>query len=153
MRVKLSVSRWILAAVLVAFLALSPSDTVAAETKFQARLVWGTDEMKPENPNLKEIDAKTKEKLKAVFKWKNYFEVETQIVVVGPNELKKVKMSSKCEIEIQELGKDGFEVKLFGEGKLTKKVKQVFPTGDCLVLAGDDKNSNAWLVMLCPLQK
>ncbi len=145
--------RWIPVALMGVFLALNPCATAAAETKFQARLVWGTDEMKPDKANLKEIDDKTKEKLKAVFKWKNYFEVDAQTVVVLPNELKKVKMSNKCDIEIQDLGEDGFEVKLFGEGKLTKKVKQVFPSGDCLVLAGDDKNANAWFVMLCPAGK
>ncbi len=153
MRVYCFGSRWIFALFSFFVITCFPHTAEAEGINYQARLIWGTDEMKPEKPNLKELDAKTKDKLKAIFKWKNYFEVDSQVVMVGANELKKVKMSTKCEIEIQDLGKNGVEVKLFGEGKLNKKVKQVLPAGECLVMAGDDSNANAWFVMLCPTGK
>jgi hypothetical protein len=131
------------------FLALaSANSAVAADLQLKAKLVWGTDSDKPEDRGLKELDPKLTERLKGVFKWKNYFEVREQKFSVPPGGPKKVEMSKKCEIEVQNLQKGGVEVKLFGEGKLLKTVKQVIPPGELLVLAGDDKNKTAWFVVL-----
>ena len=124
----------------------------AADTLFHASLIWGTDEMKPDGHNLREVESKTKDKLKAIFKWKNYFEVDAQDFKVATNEFRKIKMSSKCEVEVHNLGKDGMEIKLFGEGQLVKKIKQQTPIGESLVLAGDDKNASAWFVILTPVR-
>ena len=139
----------ILALVLTAF----TQAVLAADTSFHASLIWGTDEMKPDKKDLRELDAKTKEKLKSIFKWKNYFEVDSQDFKISTNEFRKLKMSSKCEVEVHNLGKDGMEIKLFGEGKLVKKIKQQTPILESLVLAGDDINSSAWFVILAPITK
>ena len=57
-------------------------------------------------------------------------------------------MSSKCDIEVRNEGHGMFEVRFLGEGKSLKKVRQVIPPGELLVIAGDDKNANAWFVVL-----
>ena len=124
----------------------------AGELKLQARLIWGTDSQKPNDPNLKDLDEKLTAKLKGVFKWKNYFEVNRQQFSVSEATARRVKMSPKCEVEVQSFGKAGIEVKLFGEGNLLRKVKQVIPPGEHLVIAGDDKNSNAWFVVITSAQ-
>jgi len=63
---------------------------------------------------------------------------------------KRVRMSEKCEIEVENLGDSTVEVKLFGEGKMVVRKKQALPTGELLVLAGEDKNDTAWFVVLTP---
>src|SRR5262245_56218749 len=69
-----------------------------SDLKLQAQLVWGTNNEKPDDPKLKEVDATVAEKLRKVFKWKNYFEVNRQHVNVVAGSAKRVKMSDDCEI-------------------------------------------------------
>jgi hypothetical protein len=42
------------------------------------------------------------------------------------------------------------EVELIGEGNFVVKRKQAMPLTDILILAGDDKNSTAWFVVIKP---
>jgi len=44
-------------------------------------------------------------------------------------------------------------VKIFGEGKHLRTVRQPIPPGEMLVLAGDDKNDTAWFVVLTNTSK
>ena len=120
----------------------------SADLNLQAQLVWGTNKEKPDDPNLKEVDAIVAEKLRKVFKWRNYFEVKRQNVTVTPGTPKKVKMSDECEIEVQNLGNSSIEVKLFGKGKLAVRKTQKISPSELLVLAGDDKDDTAWFVVL-----
>ena len=130
-----------------------PAVAVADEVKLEAVLIWGTDGGRPNDPKLKELGGETKAKLKGVFKWKDYFEVDRQSFKVPSGEKKRVRMSSKCEIEVENLGESTMEVKLFGEGRLVVRKKQALPAGDLLVLAGDDKNDTAWFVVLAVAKK
>jgi len=120
----------------------------SADLNLQAQLVWGTNKEKPDDPKLKEVDAIVAEKLRKVFKWRNYFEVKRQNVTVTPGTPKKVKMSDECEIEVQNLGNSSIEVKLFGKGKLAVRKTQKISPSELLVLAGDDKDDTAWFVVL-----
>ena len=120
----------------------------SADLNLHAQLVWGTNKEKPDDPKLKEVDAIVAEKLRKVFKWKNYFEVKRQNVTITAGTPKKVTMSDECEIEIQNLGNASIEVKLYGRGKLAVRKTQKISPGELLVLAGDDKDDTAWFVVL-----
>ena len=119
-----------------------------ADLNLQAQLVWGTNKEKPDDPKLKEVDPSVAEKLRKVFKWKNYFEVNRQHFTVPVGSPKRVKMSDDCEIEVQNLGNSSIEVKLFGKGKLAVRKTQKISPSELLVLAGDDKDDTAWFVVL-----
>ncbi|MCC6233276.1 MAG: hypothetical protein IT580_11570, partial [Verrucomicrobiales bacterium] len=43
---------------------------------------------------------------------------------------------------------DEFEIQLFGKGVLVVKKRQRIVAGETVVLGGDDKNDNAWFVVL-----
>ena len=131
------------------FLARSGS----ADMNLQAQLVWGTNKEKPDDPKLKEVDPSVAEKLRKVFKWKNYFEVKRQNLTVAPGTPKKIKMSDECEIEVQNLGSSSIEVKLYGKGKLAVRKTQKISPSELLVLAGDDKDDTAWFLVLSQLAK
>lgn len=120
----------------------------AAPLSLQAQLIWGTNEEKPNDPSLKEIDPELTKKLLKIFKWKNYFEVKQQRFTVEPGKVQKVEMSSPCRIEVENLGNGSIEVKLYGKGQLWGKKKHAFGNGKCLVLGGDDKNDTAWFVVI-----
>jgi hypothetical protein len=120
----------------------------STELNLKAQLVWGTNNDKPDDPKLKEMDKSIGEKLRKVFKWKNYFEVNRQNFTAVAGTPKKVRMSDHCEIEVQNLGNSSIEVKLYGKGKLTVRKTQKIKRSELLVLAGDDKNDTAWFVVL-----
>ena len=120
----------------------------SADLNLLAQLVWGTNNEKPGDPKLKEVDPGVAEKLRKVFKWKNYFEVKRQSFTVAVGSPKKVKMSDDCEIEVQNLGNSSIEVKLYGKGKLAVRKTQKISSSELLVLAGDDKDDTAWFVVL-----
>ena len=119
----------------------------------RAQLVWGTNNDKPDDPKLKEVDQQVKDKLRGVFKWKNYFEVNRQSFTAIASAPKKVRMSDLCEIEVQNLGNSSVELKLYGKGKMVVRKTQKIKSGELLVLAGDDKNDTAWFVVLSLIER
>jgi hypothetical protein len=118
------------------------------EAALCSQLIWGTAGEKPAGKELKEVDAATRDKLRAVFRWKSYFEIAKKEFKVAPAAMTRVRMSPKCEIEVESLGKDNFEVKLFGEGRMVVKKRQSLKAGELLVLAGDDADDTAWFVVI-----
>ena len=143
--------RCILTAVLLG--CWSQAATNPPELKLQAQLVWGTNGAKPDDPKLKEVDSEVTEKLRAVFRWKNYFEVNRQTFSVPASSSKTARMSEQCEIEVHNPGDGAIEVKLHGQGKMVVKKTQKIKAGELLVFAGDDKNDTAWFVVLKELEK
>ena len=143
-----SIRNWI---ILAGFcLAASPAlaDSKPEELKVHAQLIWGTNEDKAPDPSYKAVDPKLAKKLENVFKWKNYFQVKHESASVLLNKAKRVKLSSKCEVEITNYGKSNIEAKLFGEGKFMVRKRQTISAGETLLLGGDAKDGNAWFVVL-----
>jgi hypothetical protein len=120
----------------------------SGEIKLVAQLIWGTDGERPANVKIKELDRETRDKLKGVFRWKNYFEVNREEFPVSPETTRRIRMSKKCEIAVENQGRSAIEVKLYGEGKLVLTKRQVLKHGELLVLAGDDKDDTAWFVII-----
>jgi len=142
---------WVLAACLM--LGTDISLAQAGENQLKVQLVWGTDEAKPRNAEIKELEPKLRKKLERVFKWKNYFEIKQEQTALPSTESKRIKLSAKCEIEVRFVDEGTLEVKLFGEGKLTATKRQAFKPlmqGEILVMAGDDKQKfeDAWFVVV-----
>lgn len=145
------VRTWALLVLFTTAFQLSAADDAKAEQKFTAMLIWGTDEEKPlSEKDLKDVPPALKEKFGKIFKWKNYFEVTRTDVSVKVGEPKHFKLSKKCEVKINRTEKEGMEVELIGENKTVYKGKHSMPLKDMLILAGDDKNANAWFVILMP---
>lgn len=134
---------WLLLAWLLAAVPL-----LAADLKLQAQLIWGTNEEKPADKGLKEIDPALHKKLRSIFKWKNYFEVNRQFIVVEDRGTGKARLSDKCVIEVEHFGNQEVEVKLFGRGKLVGRLRETLSRTKSMVLAGDDKRDTAWFVVV-----
>lgn len=113
-------------------------------------LVWGTDEEKPKDTTLKPADPQMVTQFHKICKWKHYFEVTNTTASLSQT-LNRVRLSPKCEIEVQNLGKEGLEAKFFGEGKLIYKGKSKVEPGKHWGIAGEDKDATAWFVILTPL--
>jgi hypothetical protein len=145
--------RWWLAAGLVLALALAAPAVRAMDLKLRGQLIWGTNDPKPKDGDCTDVDSALKARLSRVFKWQNYFQIKALDILVPPGDAKRVRMSDKCELELKLVDDFTLEVKLFGEGKLVKTVRQSVQTlrqGELSILAGDSKDrfGDAWFVVL-----
>ena len=118
------------------------------ELKFEVQLIWGTNGEKPPGKDLREVEPRITEPLKRIFKWENYFEVTRKNLVVASKTTQRLKLSDKCEVEVQNLGNSSVQVKLFGEGKCVHTYKEPITPDKVLAFAGEDKNDTAWFVVL-----
>lgn len=122
------------------------------ERKFQAVVVWATDDEKPaeKEEELHPVEPDLKEKIKFL-KWKNYFQVgDRKHVAIHPGETREVQLSHKCKLKLYENDKEGLQVELIGENRPVIKKNQSMPLKDILIIGGDDKDATAWMVVLRP---
>lgn len=125
----------------------------AAELKIEARLIWGTNDEKVSDPKCKPVDEATAKKFRKIFKWKNYYEVNRETVVVPSRGNKKLTLSPKCTIDIKELEGPKVEVMLIGEGKPVNKTIYPLAKGESFIIAGDLKNGGAWFILITELDE
>lgn len=150
-------SSWWLPAVL-ALLWIAPLSSQAMELKLRSQLIWGTNDPKPEDGKCAEVDPAIRARLAKVFKWQNYYLIRALDVTVVPGETPRVRMSDKCELEFRLVDDFTLEIKLYGEGKLAKTVRQSLQAlrqGELAVLAGDSKEKfgDAWFVVISQPRK
>jgi hypothetical protein len=137
-----------LAAVFI-LLGLTGADAHAGDMKLEAQLIWGTNDEKQSDPDLKAVDQKLEKKLKkSPFKWKNYFEVNRKKFSVAKDASEKVELSKDCEIKVRNLGNNTVELTLYGKGKSVGTIKQELPKGELLMMGGNAENLTAWFVVL-----
>ena len=128
-------------------------DGSAAELKLEAKLIWATNDEKSPDPEHKPVDPATAEKLRKVFKWKNYFVVNRIVKVVPSRGSSRFDLSKHCSVEIRELEGPKVEVKLIGQGKEVHKTTKTLTKGEWFTYAGDDKNESAWFVIITELDE
>lgn len=150
-------SSWWLAAVL-ALLWAAPLTGRAMELKLHSQLIWGTNDPKPQDGKCADVDPAIRARLAKVFKWQNYYLIKALDVTVVPGETPRVRMSDKCELEFRLVDDFTLEIKLYGEGKLAKTVRQSLQAlrqGELAVLAGDSKEKfgDAWFVVISQPRK
>lgn len=122
---------------------------MAGDSKFEAQLIWGTNDAKSPDPKHMPVEAEVQKKLSDLpLKWKNYFEVNRKSLQVPRDGNAKVALSDKCSIEVKDLEGKKVEVSLVGKGEPVLKRTQPLPKGDILVLGGNAPNATAWLVTL-----
>lgn len=131
-------------------LAGSPAAAPVKDLKFEAHLLWGTDETKPpEGKAYKPASTQIRDELKKLpLKWSNWFEVNDKSFAAAQGAAKEISLSDKCQLNVKPLSSSEVEVWLIGKGKEVMKRKQSLPKGEVLVLGGNAPNSTAWLVVL-----
>jgi hypothetical protein len=142
--------RHIAGVLVVAFAALA-SNISAGESgmRFEATLVWGTNDPQPNNPDLKPVPPEVAGKLeKLPFKWSHYYTVECKEFSVEKGDRTKVRMSDECEILVKAVDNETVELALRGKGRPVGKVTQKLVKDQILVTGGNAENFTAWFVVL-----
>ncbi|MBL9139510.1 MAG: hypothetical protein JNK85_26820 [Verrucomicrobiales bacterium] len=120
----------------------------AEGTRLTAQLLWGTNGEKPAGQDLKAVAKDLEQRLRRIFKWQKYFEIERKDFVAHRAKPAILDLSKECRLEVASLGSEEFEIQLFGKGVLVVKKRQRIVPGEAVVLGGDDKNDNAWFVVV-----
>lgn len=134
----------------LSFFAAGGFSLLASDAKFEAQLIWATNDKKCEDPKLKPVHPDIKRKLDELpLKWENYFMVNRKEFTVAKGGTNSVVLSEKCTVEVRRLGEKKVEVSLHGhKGSVCFTRTQPLPKNDVLVLGGNAPNSTAWLVAL-----
>lgn len=137
-------------ALLLSLLAPGAERVQAADAKFEAQLIWATNDKKSPNPSHKAVDPEMRQRLaKLPLKWVNYFEVNRKSFVISDAATNRVVMSKKSSIEVKLLDADRVEVSLYDQqGDVCTKQTQPLPKGEILVFGGESPNATAWLMTL-----
>ncbi|NOS69854.1 MAG: hypothetical protein HOP33_07980 [Verrucomicrobia bacterium] len=138
------------AVLVLCMLALGSASARAGDFKFEAQLVWATDDEKSPDNKHKPVDEETRKVFENLpLKWKHFFEVKRETSTVSKGGSKKMAMSERCSIEIRHIEGQKFEVTLFGsKDKVCSKQTQTLEKGKSLVVGGNAPNKTAWLVVL-----
>jgi hypothetical protein len=138
----------------LALLAGAELRATAADLKFQACLLWGTDDNQPASGKAyKPVDPEIRQKLKELpLKWTHWIEVNRVDFAVPQGTTQEVPLSAKCQVNVRKLAGAEVEVSLIGKGKEVVKRRQSLPRGELLVLGGNAPNATAWLVVLKRLE-
>lgn len=117
--------------------------------KLKAQLIWGTNEEQSSDPSHKSVGAELAAKLKeSPYRWKNYFEINAVTNDIPLNEKKTFKMSEPCQLDIKNVGNDRVEINIIGQGNPVALHKEKLAVDWPLILSGNAKGGNAWMVVI-----
>ncbi len=142
---------WVWAAIVGGLIALNAGTVVAGEAKFEAQLVWGTNDEKPPNDDYKPVDPETLKRIESLnLKWKSFFVVKKVELETKNGASGKVPVSDKSSISVKLIEGDKVEVVFYGKkGEECSRSVQSLKTGKMLVHGGNvPENATAWLVTL-----
>src|SRR2546423_9295813 len=140
------IPRLLLLLALVGTTALQATDD-AQKITFYVQLIRGSDSDKPDDPAWKPVGAKLDKKLRAVFRWKNYWEVKRETVTLSKDKVARRQMTRDREVEIRLLNPPNTQIRLFHHGALTRCSHQ--PIAEHMsILRGESKTGECWFVVV-----
>jgi len=133
------------------FLALTVFSGVRAadvpKATFYVQLIRGSDADKPENPTWAPVGPKLGKNLRAVFRWKNYWEVKREAVAVSSDKAARLHLTREREVELTLLDPPNVRIRLFNKGEMTRCSHQ--PIGEHMsILGGESKTGECWFVVV-----
>jgi hypothetical protein len=156
---KLNLRHWIALASMGALIAGFPCSlhAAAADLRIKAQLAWGTNDSKPPDKELHELDPKIREKFRPL-RWKNYFVIQSKNAAIAGKAVQRIALSEKCALEVRDMADGNLEIKILGgkvAGQLGVIKTEVCPiaklkAGHIFAYAGETKEKwdDAWLVIV-----
>lgn len=123
------------------------SDQEGSSVTYYVQLIHGTNDPKAQNPGWKAVGPKLSQVFPPVFKWKEYWEVKREEVVVVGGKVSKIKITSDRALEI-ELTQDGqTELRLYRGGELKRKMR-TSGGSRMSILGGDTATKDGWFIVV-----
>jgi len=113
---------------------------------FYLQLIHGTDGDKPPASDARAAGPQISRRLQ-MFKWKNYWEMARQTVVIAAGGKTRQRMSPKREVEIALNAPGEMTVCIYADGKLTRRRKQSLDT-PFFIAGGDKEDNQAWFIVV-----
>jgi hypothetical protein len=136
--------------VLFALLLVGPGCQPATDAPgltFYLQLIRGNDQEVPPTADAKSIGPKLEERLRSVCKWKRYWELNRDLVVVKPGQKVRKRMSPEREVEIELWDSQRMAARIYFNGKLTRS--RIQPAEGAFYIAGGDKGeTQSWFIVV-----
>ena len=114
---------------------------------YYVQLVRGTDEEAPPPVGSRRIGPKLSETFHAVFRLRNYWELDRQQVALLPGQRVKVRLTPEREVEIDLRRPELRRVTAFQNGEAVDRI--VRPSGEAKTIIGGKRDSkSAWFVVV-----
>lgn len=141
-------------ALALSLLFLNSAAVWAGDLKLEAQLVWGTNDKKAPNPDIKPVEEEVQKKLAELpLRWTNFFEINRKQFDVPRSKSGKTSLSEKCAVEVKSLEGKKVEVIWYNKkGELVGRQTQPLGKGEMVVLGGNAPNSTCWLLTLKRLE-
>ena len=122
----------------------------AAESEklnYSVQLIRGSNGTKPPVLEAKPIGAKLSKKLRPVFNWQSYWEMNRQHVELARGQKAKVRLSKEREVEIDLTRRDKRTVTAYEGGRALSRITR--PVGGGMTITGGDRDSKTvWFIVV-----
>ena len=141
-------NRFLPLGLLAAFGILAVAGADHAPVKYYVQLIWGTNGEKPPECPFRAVGPRLEKKLSRVFQWKHYWEVNCQEVTVSKGKLGKLRLSDKCQVEIEFVSDQLREVRLYGKGKHVESSRRPIDRKGMSIHGGGTQVGDSWFVVI-----
>ena len=119
----------------------------AQKVTFHIQLIRGSDSEKPEDPAWKPVGVKLGKNLRGVFRWKNYWEVKREAVMLSKDKAARLRLTQEHEVEVKLLDPPNTRIRLYQNGELIRCSHQ--PIGEHMsILGGESRAGECWFVVV-----
>jgi len=119
----------------------------AQRIAFYVQLIRGSDSDKPDDPAWKPVGSRLGKNLRAVFRWKNYWEVKRESLTLVKGQVARLHLTREREVEVKLLDPPNTQIRLYHKGKLTRCTHQ--PISEHMsILGGDGQSGESWFVVV-----
>ena|SRR5437879_3910026 len=136
---------WLVFLSLAGFAILRAADP--QKITFYVQLVRGSDSDKPDDPAWKPVGAKLDKNLRAVFRWKNYWEVKRETVTLSKDQVARLHLTREREVEVHLFDPPNTQIRLYHKGELIRCSHQPI-TEHMSILGGESKTGECWFVIV-----
>jgi hypothetical protein len=133
---------WTFAAALCTSTAYPKEEAVT----FYIQTIVGTN--RPEKGDgWKKVGPQLQRELSPVFQWKHYWQVSSQKIEASQGQVSRIQLTKARELDVAIRKDDQLELRLYRDGKLVRKLKDVVSHRH-LIMGGDSNKDEAWFVVV-----
>jgi len=114
---------------------------------FYLQLVRGNDQEEPPTPGARPIGPRLSHQLHSVFRWRHYWELKRELVMIREGQTVRRKLAFDREVEVELLNPQSMAARVYVNGKLAWNRKQ--PAEGAFFVAGANKGPDqSWFIVV-----